>query len=168
MQSAKLTRFIVCVYLLLLTWGILFKFETQLEYISFFVHDRNINWIPFSSPMVVNGDVAASEMVFNILCFMPYGVAVPLVKESWPDRKIILSGFLLSLCYEVLQFILAIGNADVTDLFMNTLGVMCGLGLLALMRKLFPTKVRQIVNLIGLNLGGLALIILAILFILGI
>lgn len=162
MKSARLTKIIFVVYLLVLTWGILFKFETELKWIPFFENERNINWIPFASPMVVNGDISLSEMLFNILCFIPFGVALPLVNKNWFGRKVLAAGFLLSLSYEVLQFILTIGSVDVTDLLMNTLGALCGLIIFSLLRKYFPAKIRQIVNLFGLILGGLSLFILGI------
>lgn len=166
MRSNLLTKGIFGLYLLLLTWGILLKFETNLSYLPFFYGSRVLNLLPFSEPLIVNGELVFAEMVFNLLAFVPFGVSLPLVRQGWSFWKVIGLGFSLSLLYEILQFILTIGMADVTDLLMNTLGVVIGVGILAFMRKLFPTKVRLIVNLLGLILGGLVIFILAVLFIL--
>lgn len=52
LESKKTTRYVFYVYLMLLTWGILFKFETNPEFIAFFLAPRYINWIPFSEPLM--------------------------------------------------------------------------------------------------------------------
>ena len=49
LESKKTTRYVFYVYLMLLTWGILFKFETNPEFIAFFLAPRYINWIHFQN-----------------------------------------------------------------------------------------------------------------------
>lgn len=168
LSSKKTTNYLFYAYLILLTWGILFKFETQLSYIPFFYGPRILNLIPFSEPLVVNGDIVFAEMGFNLLVFVPFGVCLPLIKQNWSFWKIIGCGFLLSFLYESLQYILTIGMADVTDLIFNTLGVGVGLLVYLLFKKIFKSKTRQWVNTIGLVVIGLSFIALILLFILGI
>lgn len=50
--SKKTTQYLFYAYLILLTWGILFKFETNPEFIVFFSAPRYINWMPFSEPLI--------------------------------------------------------------------------------------------------------------------
>ena len=144
------------------------KFETQLENIVFFRDNRVINWIPFAQPAIVNGEVVEAEMVLNLLFFVPFGLCLPLIKSSWSYRKVIVLGFLLSLLYEGLQFALAIGMSDVTDLLLNTLGVCLGLFLYQLSLKILASQTRTWVNGFGIVFVGLPLSLLLLLTIAGI
>lgn len=123
LKSKKLTFILFYLYLFLLSWCILFKFETQLQFINCFQQERVVNWVPFTQPVIVNGDIVFAEMGFNLLFFIPFGVCLPILAPNWTYKKIVSLGLLLSLLYETLQFILAIGISDVTDLLFNTLGV---------------------------------------------
>lgn len=167
LSSKKTSRYLFYAYLILLTWCILFKFETRLEFLGFFSSPRVINWLPFAEPMIVNGNIVWAEMAFNHLFFIPFGVCIPLVREGWSPWKIIGAGFSLSFLYELLQFILAIGMADVTDLIFNTLGVVLGLLVYHLFLKITKTQTRKWVNTIGLIFVGLPLIVLILLVIVG-
>lgn len=129
-RSTSTVRIIFWLYLVILTWGILFKFATQAYQIPiFFMNYRYINWLPFAQPLVVDGRLVWEEMVFNLLAFLPFGFLLPMLKPSWSMLTILSAGFMLSLGYEVLQYLLAIGMADVTDVLLNTAGI--GLGILA-------------------------------------
>lgn len=167
LASKKTTRYLFYAYLLLLSWGILFKFETQFEYIQFFMNNRPINWVPFSEPVMVNGDIEYAEMVYNVLFFLPMGVCLPVVAPKWSWKKIIATGFLLSLFYECLQFVLAIGIADITDVITNTLGVALGLLVYQLFLQFFSTKTLPVINVIGIIFVGIPLAILLVFVVIG-
>lgn len=68
--------------------------------------------------------------------------------------KVILS-FALSLSFESLQYLLAIGASDITDIITNTLGALIGLSFYALLIKIFSkTKVNIVlISLFCLLLG---------------
>ena len=168
LSSKKTTQYLFVAYLFLLSWCILLKFETQLENIVFFRDTRVINWIPFAQPTIVNGEVVEAEMVLNLLFFVPLGLCLPLIKSNWSYRKVIALGFLLSLLYESLQFALAIGMSDVTDLLLNTLGVCLGLLLYQLSLKILASQTITWVNGFGLVFVGLPLSLLLLLTIAGI
>ncbi|WP_409349814.1 VanZ family protein, partial [Streptococcus pneumoniae] len=97
LESKKTTRYVFYVYLMLLTWGILFKFETNPEFIAFFLAPRYINWIPFSEPLIVDGKIVFAEMLFNLIFFIPLGVCFPLIKTNLSSLRIVGTGFLISL-----------------------------------------------------------------------
>ena len=97
-------------------------------------------------------------MVLNILFFIPFGVCLPLMRGKWHYRKVVILGFLVSLVYESLQFALAIGVLDVTDLLLNTLGVCVRILIYQLFVKLFALQTRTWVNLFGIVIVGLSLI----------
>ena len=101
---------------MLLTWGILFKFETNPEFIAFFLAPRYINWIPFSEPLIVDGKIVFAEMLFNLISFIPLGVCFPLIKTNLSSLRIVGTGFLIGLLFECLQYILAIGITDIISL----------------------------------------------------
>ena len=167
LASKKTTAYLFMAYLLLLTWGILFKFETRLEYITPFMNVRHINWMPFSDPLIVNGEVVFAEMVINLLFFIPLGVCLPLIKTEWSIWRMMASGLFLSLLYESLQFLLAIGMTDITDVLLNTSGVLLGLVIHYLFAKFLQTHARKWINIIGILVVMPPFIILISLFILG-
>ena len=84
-------------------------------------------------------------------------------------RKKIMSGILLSavlsLCFEVLQWIFALGASDITDLITNTIGGILGVVLFFILGKLFKGREVLIVSIIGAILEGLLIVLLIILFI---
>lgn len=86
---------------------------------------KNFNLIPF-----VDGSLM---MVFlNLLLFVPLGLLLPIVFRSYREngKKVLLTGFLLSLAIELLQLF---GGrfAEIDDLIINTAGTMVGYGLYA-------------------------------------
>ena len=73
-----------------------------------------------------------------------------MLKEDWSILRKISVGFFISLGIEVLQFILAIGATDITDLLGNTLGGIIGIGVFYLFSKLFKNKTNKIINILAL------------------
>ena len=66
-------------------------------------------------------------------------------------------GTVFSIMLEIVQFILGIGAADITDLIMNTMGVVSGVLIYECLKKIFKdveklNKVLGIVALIGTGL----------------
>lgn len=146
---------VFCIYLFLLTWLILFKMSTSINEIMM-LNMRSINLIPFKESVIVNNSLDLSEIIYNILAFVPLGVYLCIFKPDWSKVLMILSAFFLSFLYELLQFILAIGASDITDLIGNTLGAVLGIGLYLLFKKLFKKKAISIVNGIGLTIEIMA------------
>ena len=108
LESKKTTRYVFYVYLMLLKFG-----ESYLSLIpilnlyAFFLAPRYINWIPFSEPLIVYGKIVFAEMLFNLISFIPLGVCFPLIKTNLSSLRIVGTGFLISLLFECLQYILA-------------------------------------------------------------
>ena len=74
-----------------------------------------------------------SDMVQNVVLFVPLGVLVPLVARITSVPRVVFTGFLVSLTMELLQWVNAVvahgGHVpDVNDLLSNTLGVPLGYG----------------------------------------
>lgn len=77
----------------------------------------------------------------NIALFIPFGFLFPLVFRNRRSFDTVIGAtFLLSLFFEVFQFITGIGQLDVDDLILNTLGGIVGYILFALFNSLTSGK----------------------------
>ena len=108
------------IYVLLLTWIIVFKFRLKLDDLKYI---RSVNIIPFKSNGMVNG---IREIFVNLVLFIPFGMYLEYLFKNKKISNIVIIT-LTSLCYEVLQYILHIGVSDITDIIMNTLGGVIGM-----------------------------------------
>ena len=66
-------------------------------------------------------------MISNIVAFIPFGVMLGVNFKQVLFRYKIAVIFAFSLAVEIIQFALAIGVTDITDIIMNTLGGFMGL-----------------------------------------
>ena len=146
-RQRNLTKILFAVYFLILVWILLFKMSFSLDELY---KNRSINLIPFMGSVVVNGRIYINEIIDNILVFIPLGIYICMLKEDWSILRKISVGFFISLGIEVLQFILAIGATDITDLIGNTLGGIIGIGVFYLFSKLFKNKTNKIINILAL------------------
>lgn len=159
----KLTVALFTIYLLILTWIILFKMQFSL---TAFGQYRNINLIPYAGSLIVNGRIDLSEIFQNIFVFVPTGIYMCMLDNSRSFLQKALPVAVFSLTLEVLQYVFAIGATDITDLIGNTLGGIIGIAIYQLIQKLLKSenktnKVLQILALIG-TIGLTALIIILI------
>lgn len=161
-KQDKLTKGLLTVYLAILTWVILFKMEFDLLYLMN-MNFRSINLIPFGASSIVNGRVDVSEILLNVLAFVPLGVYVSMLRPEWSFLRKAIPAFAVSLSYEVLQYILAVGGSDITDLIGNTLGGILGIGIFALLHRLLGTKTNRILNLLASVATALLLLLLILL-----
>jgi len=120
-KTNKLTTVLFIIYLIVLFWIIVFKFNLRLPPLR---NMRNINLIPFSQPLILNGKIAFGEIIMNVVIFVPLGMYAGILFKRWITLKKLFLFFLISLICEVLQYILNIGASDITDIINNTL---CGL-----------------------------------------
>lgn len=151
MKSEKqntLTIVLLVVYILLLTGIIIFKLPFYSEKLSDGI--RVINLIPFQGSFDENGAMILREIIYNILLFIPLGIYICMLKSQWPFIKKVLPVIGLSLTFEVIQFIFAIGRSDITDVLGNTLGGIIGIGIYALLFKIFKSRTVKAVNILAL------------------
>ncbi len=90
-----------------------------------------------------------SEIILNILIFVPYGVYVSMLKDQWGFPKKVAPAFGTSLAFEALQYVFGIGATDITDLLGNTLGGAAGIMLFWLLSKLLKENAVKAVNVIA-------------------
>lgn len=97
-KSKKMTMGLLLVYLIVLTWIIVFKMEFDISLLQC-TNFRNINLIPFGDSLVVNGHIDASEILLNVIAFIPFGIYLSIVKNEWNFFQKVLPIFLVSLSY---------------------------------------------------------------------
>lgn len=153
---------LLVIYLFVLTWIILFKMNFSFQELP---NLRDINLIPFAGSAIVNNQIFFSEIINNVLIFIPFGVYISMLKPDWTFLKKVAPIAGVSLLFEVLQFIFAIGGTDITDFIGNTLGGIIGIGLYLVLRRLFKTNINKVLNVLA-SIGTACVIAFLVLLIL--
>jgi glycopeptide antibiotics resistance protein len=115
-----LSRALFAAYILILVWLVLFKFSYDPLTVIQNSQIRKLNLVPFAW-------ARESEMIANIVAFIPFGVMLGVNFKPLTVKQKIAAIFAFSLALEAIQYALAIGVSDITDLIMNTLGGLVGL-----------------------------------------
>lgn len=160
-KTNKLTNVLFIIYLIALFWIIVFKFNVRLPSLR---NMRSINLIPFSEPLILNGKIAFSEIIMNVVIFVPLGIYARILFKRWSIGKKLFLFFLISLICEVFQFILNVGASDITDIINNTLGGIIGLMIYKGIEKAFKNSVKaqKFINIIA-TIGTILVILLLLL-----
>lgn len=136
----KYSRILVVVYLILLTYCILFKGSfsylkaCMAAYHNGDILQERINLQLFASigntlcnwknPWLI------MNLLVNVALFLPWGMIV----GRWHQKcgwKVAVAGILLSLLYELVQYVTGFGAFDVDDIVLNSAGTIAGYGILA-------------------------------------
>jgi glycopeptide antibiotics resistance protein len=115
-----LSRTLFAAYVFILLWLVLFKFSHDPLAVIRDFQTRSLNLIPFAR-------THTSEMISNIVAFIPFGVMLGVNFRQVVFKYKIAAIFAFSLAVEIIQYALAIGVTDITDIIMNTLGGFIGL-----------------------------------------
>ncbi len=160
-RDRKITIGLAIFYGIILTWIIVFKMQFSVKELQGI---RNINLMPFGESVIVNGKIDFDEIMGNVIVFIPLGLYVNMLKKEWKWHKKVglIAG--LSLIFEMLQYIFAIGATDITDLITNTLGGILGLGIYEILNKILKTKTNRVLNILGF-LGSIFIFLLLLLLI---
>jgi Glycopeptide antibiotics resistance protein len=150
------------IYLLVLTWLILFKLQFSIPNMT---EGRIINLIPLLGSFDDTGALRFSEIRVNILAFIPLGIYICMLKAPWSFVKKILAIVGLTLAFEITQFIFAIGRADITDVLSNTLGGIIGIGIYALLSRILKGRINKVINVLAAVFTILALLLAGLLLI---
>lgn len=134
------------IYLLALTWLILFKLQFSIPKTN---EGGIVNLIPFVGSFDSNGVIRLGEIGDNILAFTPLGIYIGMLKAQWSILKKLLAVVGLSLAFEITQFIFAIERTDITDVLSNTLGGAIGIGIYALLSRILKDGTNKVVSLLA-------------------
>ena len=81
------------------------------------------------------------NVIGNAAMFVPSGIVLPIVyKKLDTFRKVLLAGAGISLCIEIIQLPFSVRATDIDDLILNTIGVIAGDGIYALIRSVRRPK----------------------------
>lgn len=137
-KQSSVTVFLFSVYLLMLTWIILFKLAVSINEIIMLAGNRSINLIPFH----YNNETAFhfKEVILNVLIFVPFGLFLKMMDVN--TIRVIAWGAGLSLAFEICQYVFALGATDVTDFLTNTTGTILGTTLWMCLTRLIRDRKR--------------------------
>lgn len=137
----KVAKFLVPVmfvlYLIALIWVIVFKANRDL-----LIYGGEPEYRQISFYLYFNG----RETLLNIAALIPAGMFLMLLSQRENKLAATIGCFLLSLAFEVAQYILMAGTSDLTDLLTNTLGGLLGIGAYCLCQRIFREKNRRILS----------------------
>ena len=133
-------------YLIALIWVIIFKLEFSIKELP---QIRNINLIPFNQPAIVNGKADISEIILNVLAFIPYGLFIHILMDEKSILKKLLIILAISFILELIQYIFAIGASDITDIISNTSGGIIGVVVSMFMEKLLRENWIKYINIVS-------------------
>ena len=146
----KIAKPAFVVYLGFLFLVLVFKFPTRM------VLDTFSRWktgggvvrmppqlVPFKTIIFyVNHVQAITDWFFknlfcNLVMFIPYGLLLPLIIDRKPKvfLKTLVSGMILIICIEILQYVCGLGLCDVDDLILNSLSILMGYGLYRMIKQ---------------------------------
>ncbi|MCH5249964.1 MAG: VanZ family protein [Lachnospiraceae bacterium] len=130
---------IFIIYFVLLIKIVLFKYRGLITTFENLIAGKlsgfhSYNIIPFQSileftKLMFSGHFfrGFNNIVGNVFIFSPFGYFMPLLYKKCQNVKIvILSGFLVSLFFEICQYFLYLGSADIDDIILNLLGIVLG------------------------------------------
>lgn len=146
MKNGRKNKFLIScchiifiIYFMFLIKIILFKYRGFFPFFNNLMkgelsgfHSYNI--IPFQSilaftKLMFSGNFSRgfNNIVGNVFVFAPFGYFLPLLyKKCRKWKTVVLAGFCVSLFFEVCQYFLYLGSADVDDVILNLLGVVLG------------------------------------------
>ena len=124
------------IYLALLVWIILFKLQFSISDLD---KIRSINFIPFHYDKEVGAAFHLTEVLENFLIFVPMGIYLQMLL---PRTKLYVKFMLIagtSFLLETMQYILAVGRSDITDVLTNTAG---GLAVYSMAARLIGNRIK--------------------------
>ncbi|RMG82697.1 MAG: VanZ family protein, partial [Bacteroidetes bacterium] len=132
---------------LFIVYNTLIPFKPYLELWKIVRNLNRVELVPFIARGRLN---PLTDLVGNVILFMPFGFFVALyfihLKKTLRVNRVILLGFLLSLCIEILQIGFRYRTPSVTDLITNTFGTFLGVVLAKLYFKQFEQKLKILLH----------------------
>lgn len=129
--SPRLLAVLFVVYLVLLVWLVMWKFEAPWTADG---SGRSIKLVPYVATASA-GASSFSEVIENIAIFVPFGVYLALLAPTWRwwSGLAVIAG--TSVLFEISQYVLAAGRSDTADVIDNAAGGFLGIVLVILLRR---------------------------------
>lgn len=148
--TRTLLKVLFAAYILFLVWAILFKFGFSLSAIR---GSRVLNLLPYYNDGTASWSTIWTEIKGNVVIFLPFGFYLFLLAPERPVRNL-LCILLATVSLEVMQYVLACGVTDITDVIDNTLGGALGYVLAAAVTAIVRKKDFMIRVLTGFSFMG--------------
>lgn len=87
----------------------------------------------------------------NLFPFIPFGVLMHVLWEEKSMIKQMAPVVAVSLLYEIIQFLFAVGATDITDVIANSLGGMIGIIIAVFISKLSAKHWIKIINIVSIS-----------------
>lgn len=123
---------------------------------------QSVNLIPFHTITDYFSNerpLGLSNVIGNVLLFIPMGVYLSLFTRSRKFWLTVLSIALISISAEVFQYSIHVGAADIDDVILNIMGGLVGIALYHGLHKVFGEKTRLAIGVTALGVGILFLLI---------
>lgn len=148
-------------YIIFLLRTILFKYVSPFELFSkqrYF--SRTLNLVPFND--ILHGNFDKLDILGNIMLFIPLGVYLSLSEKHLKLYIQILEMMMLSVVFEIIQFVFAIGASDITDVITNSLGGVIGIVIYYILKLLFkkPIRIKMFITIVSTLMVGVVSVIL--------
>lgn len=157
--ATRLTTALFIIYLIAMCWILLLKLGANFSYMD----NRSVNLVPFRELRLFKAKADLSELILNLLVFIPLGLYTGVLFDRWNIAKKLSLFFLASLLIEGLQFALAIGAFDITDIILNTLGGIIGFVIFKVIEKASRDRLRAQKFINGVAAIGTVLMIVLLL-----
>lgn len=161
MKARKITLGLLVFYFIALMWVIVFKLQFSFEQLPSI---RSINVIPFGDSVIVNGKLYFGEIIRNVMAFIPFGVFIHALWEDKPLPGKILPIISTSLLLELIQYVLAAGASDITDVISNSAGGIAGIGIAVVISKISKNNWKKIINVVSIVCAVLLVLLIAVIF----
>lgn len=141
--ATNIFRSFFVMYILILIYLTLFS-----PYYGRIYFHRSFNFIPFKtiisfikSSYKLNLEVVITNILGNIIAFIPMGFFLPIVFKKMNRFKIVVYIILFSTSsIEIFQYLLGVGTTDIDDIILNTLGGILGFILYRIGVKIIRSK----------------------------
>lgn len=132
----KIAAVLFILYLLVASWVIMLKCNYAISIINSrwlmdsMTLEERVVWsfleIHFDGDEGPFTQKSLTDVFLNVVVFIPFGLLLPFLFNKKPYHFSILYAFLLTLAFELTQFLICIGGFSYLDLFNNTLGGIIG------------------------------------------
>lgn len=152
-------------YIIFILWNIVFKYVSPLELFSsnrYF--SRSLNLIPFYDIFI--GVYNRLDIFGNVILFIPLGIYINMIAKNSRISKNIYKIIMISLIFEVSQYVFGIGASDITDIITNTIGGVIGIGIYMVIKKVFKedNKIKSFITICSMLVMIPVVIIVILLF----
>ncbi|WP_456442229.1 VanZ family protein [Caldithrix abyssi] len=146
-RTLRNLKILSIVTILFIVYNTLIPFKPYLEPWKIIRNLHRVELIPFIARGKLN---PLTDLVGNVILFMPFGFFIALyfihLNRKVRLGRVVLLGFLLSLCIEVLQIGFRYRTPSVTDLITNTLGTFIGVVLARIYFKELEERLKKILH----------------------